>query len=477
MQIKDLIKAAVFCGILSILLLTFYKVFRFKYTDGIYSMDIFYELEEDSLDVLVLGSSHAFEDINPAVLWEEQGIAAYDLCASIQPMWNTYYFLKEALKTQKPKVIILEGYCLNYDLDYSDEGRRVTNYYGQAFSFDKLCAGMESVPREEWGAYLPEWVRFHNRYQELEDSDFLPYLGQKNYYQNWKGFGSNCGIWGGAEVEDFYTEESVPLYPKTEKFYRKILELAQSKGIPLLVIITPYAGIDRVSFAQYNRAAEIAEEYGIPFINYNTMVEEIGIDYSQDIPDKQHLNHLGSKKFTSYLGKYLKENYDLPDHRGDAAYVSWDINALCNAQEVYNQSVTEISELGGYISKLNQVSYITILSITGEIGEEKAEELAGMLREFGIDESTCRQGGTWVKHQEEFIFYSEGKPEYFWHQEIFGGDLAVKGLTKLEAEIYFGPEKQNKVENGVNILVYDTLTECLVDTIGFDADYIWQGVR
>ena len=27
---------------------------------------------------------------------------------------------------------------------------------------------------------------------------------------------------------------------------------------------------------------------------------------------------------TSYLGGYLKETYDLPDHRGDAEYDSWD---------------------------------------------------------------------------------------------------------------------------------------------------------
>ncbi len=84
-------------------------------------MDAFRNLEEDSLDILVLGSSHAYVDINPAVLWSEYGIAAYDLCGSNQPMWNTYYYLKEALKTQTPKVVVLEAYCVSLDLEYIDE--------------------------------------------------------------------------------------------------------------------------------------------------------------------------------------------------------------------------------------------------------------------------------------------------------------------------------------------------------------------
>lgn len=474
---KNVMKVAVFTGILVFLLLGFYRIFRFKYTDGIYSMDAFHALEDNSLDVLVLGSSHAFEDINPAVLWEEQGIAAFDLCGSIQPVWNTYFFLKEALETQNPKVVILEGYCLSLDLDYIDEGRIVKNYYGLSMSLNKIQAGMESVPREQWKEYLPEWIRYHNRYQELERSDFLDYLGQTNYYKNWKGFGSNCGYLESASVENFYTEETVPLHEKTEKYYRKILELGQEKGIQLLVVISPYAGISREAFAKYNRAEEIAGEYGVPFINYNTMVEEIGLDYTQDIPDMEHLNHQGSTKFTSFLGNFLKENYELPDHRGEEAYISWDINALCTDQEVYNQRLSEVYSLENYIRKLNQGSYTVMLSVTGELNEEKEGKLVRVLADFGIDEETCRQGGTWVKQGEEFIYYSGGESEYLWHQEVSTGDLAVKGISETEAELYWREQKQNKVETGINILVYDSITEMLVDAVGFDAARDWQGVR
>ena len=86
-----------------------HQVLSFKHRDGLYSMQKFYEQEEGTVDVLVLGPSLAFADINTAVLWDEYGMSAFNLAGSIQPMWNTYYYLKEALKYQRPKVIVLSA--------------------------------------------------------------------------------------------------------------------------------------------------------------------------------------------------------------------------------------------------------------------------------------------------------------------------------------------------------------------------------
>ena len=105
---KSIIKTIAFLLILFTSLYFTDSALRLKSSDGIYSLKKFYEQDENSIDVLILGSSHAFENFNTGVLWEEQGIASYVLGGSWQPVWNTYYYLKEALKTQKPKLIILE---------------------------------------------------------------------------------------------------------------------------------------------------------------------------------------------------------------------------------------------------------------------------------------------------------------------------------------------------------------------------------
>ena len=41
--------------------------------------------------------------------------------------------------------------------------------------------------------------------------------------------------------------------------------------------------------------------------------------------DYAHVNTKGATKFTLYFAKYLDSIYDLPDHRGDDRYNSWDL--------------------------------------------------------------------------------------------------------------------------------------------------------
>ncbi len=68
----------------------------------------FYKLEEDSLDVLFLGASQMFCGVNAQKLTEEYGISSYDFGASAQSLNITDYYLREALKTQKPKLVMVE---------------------------------------------------------------------------------------------------------------------------------------------------------------------------------------------------------------------------------------------------------------------------------------------------------------------------------------------------------------------------------
>ena len=62
-------------------------------------------------------------------------------------------------------------------------------------------------------------------------------------YENWMGFCSNYvnEVKDTPCLEDSYTEK--PMHQKTEKYYRKILQLAEEKQIPVLVVVTPYPDI------------------------------------------------------------------------------------------------------------------------------------------------------------------------------------------------------------------------------------------
>ena len=59
----------------------------------------------------------------------------------------------------------------------------------------------------------------------------------------------------------------------------------------MLVALSPYAGISESEQAVFNTAGDIAKEYGVNFINYNLLYNDIGIDFSQDAADPGHLNY------------------------------------------------------------------------------------------------------------------------------------------------------------------------------------------
>ena len=120
---KKLIGTVVFLALAAGLLWKLNEVFSLKQEDGIVPMELFYEQKPGSIDVMFYGSSHTYSDINPAVLWDQEGISSYDLAGSLQPLWNTYYYMKESLKYQRPKVMVVELVRAIESRDFS-QGKR-----------------------------------------------------------------------------------------------------------------------------------------------------------------------------------------------------------------------------------------------------------------------------------------------------------------------------------------------------------------
>ena len=55
------------------------KTLQFKYDDGVTPTEDFYAFPEDSIDVVLLGSSHLGVNIDTTILSNEFGIAGYKL--------------------------------------------------------------------------------------------------------------------------------------------------------------------------------------------------------------------------------------------------------------------------------------------------------------------------------------------------------------------------------------------------------------
>jgi len=141
-----------------------------------YGTDVlnFYKQEKNSIDILVLGSSHAYSSFNPYLIKEKTGLNGYNFSTQQQPLWITYYYFKEALKYQKPKYVVLEVHMAAVGVEeFAEESINRDAIDKMRFSLNKINAINTSVEKNsERMSYYFNIIKYHSRYKELTMNDF-----------------------------------------------------------------------------------------------------------------------------------------------------------------------------------------------------------------------------------------------------------------------------------------------------------------
>lgn len=321
---RQILKIICFLMIGILLFGCFDKVFSFKYSK---CLDKFYELPDNTVDVLFIGSSHVYKGIDPSVLYEEYGIAAYNLGSASQPIWNSYYYLEEALKTQTPELIVLECYKVTGNEQYADASTTIKATSGMRFSKTYIEAIKASVedPKERMNFYL-RFPWYHARYEEINGGDFLDNYGNP-HYDNFLGYIPEQRLVEEEIPQNINSIDKVePISEKNMLYLNKMVELAKEHDIPMMFLIAPFCKTADEKQPYYNALEQYAEEKQIPLVNGNKYYDEIGLIATEDFGKGKHLLYSGAKKFTKYVGAYLDENYDLPDKRNHPDYGIWQRN-------------------------------------------------------------------------------------------------------------------------------------------------------
>lgn len=472
-NIIKIVRIGIFAFALIFVLKQVSSALSFKYGDGILGIQKLYAMEENSIDVLALGSSHAFEDINTGVLFDSYGIAAYVLAGSVQPYWNTYYYLTEALKTQAPRLIILEAYASTFDFEYSDHSRIIKNNLGIE-CFDTLYESLKvSSPVEDFDDYLLNYRLWHSRYSELNESDFSSYY-HTPLYQYYMGFGINFATTSLEAPPAANIVDTLKLNGKTEEYYRKIIELCISRNIPLLIIASPY-GVTENEQKQINQAELIAKEYEIDFINFNNInyYSLMNLDFATDFADRDHLNYIGNVKYTNYLAGIIQEKYDLPDRRGNSDYEAWTLHSKDILSRINNQYLKEETDFNSYLEKLKISTSNYTVAILLRNNTINLKQYLENLSYFDINADELEDGCLYVIHNGQVDdFFSELCWKY---DSTFGNNhLSITKKTEYKNDtfditynlLWNGTEYATN-EQGICVLVYDNYSETLADICWF----------
>lgn len=262
---------------------------------------------KNSIEVLGFGSSHMYCTLNPLVLWEAEKISSYVLATQNQPVIASYHYMLEALKTQNPKIVILEAYKLIDHNEYPPEAVAHDAIDPLPWSKNKIDLINSIVAPKERKYYYFNILKYHSRWQEVNESDLDFFSNNLNdLFHGYVYLNDQNAI--EKPTSSYNSEEREQFSQVNQKALQKIVSLSKEKNFKLIFLISPYSKFE-VNSKIINELYYFAKQNNISVLDMNKEYESIGFDSTLDFYDDSHLNVNGARKASIYIGKYLKENF------------------------------------------------------------------------------------------------------------------------------------------------------------------------
>ena len=482
-NIKNFIKIACFLVLLAGVLYASERVLMPKGS----TINEFYYEDKNTIDVLYVGSSSMMAAVSPTMSWDEYGFTSYNMYSWSQPVWTSYHYVKEALKYQKPKVVVVEGFGLTYGKSYMDTANfdKVSNQFSLLMrpSLNRLQLALAMRKSQETKVgFIDNYislVSYHSRWKTLEESDFRKVL--ENQYSTVKGFGP---IFTTEAIEPHPYPDNIspqPMYKYSQEYLEKLIALSKKEGFKLIITVMPYQLIDG-EFEIYQSAKQICSENNVEFINYNEpdIYKSIGFDFSKNMAEHAHVNLSGAKLITHHLGGIISKEYLSQKNYSPKTIEKWNTASEVQNRDFANMSLRLSLDITDFANKLKEnKDYITVLATQGnlnQLGVEKAQtafENLGLPTDFLTKNN---QNGLFILDGDNHIFAKTSagqtiEAEYKWE------DLTVKASSSLEkCEIFIGKDNAAKNRNGINVVVYDKQSKKMIHSISFNAFDSYNGM-
>lgn len=462
-------------------LLRYKFVFRFEETPETEMWENFYELPEDSTDILFLGSSHVYNDVNPMLIYEESQIKGFDLSTSNQDFFASFHLLREALKTQKPRVVALESFGFFQTPFYAEDYDK-SSYYKMAFD-DMHISGNKLDAVMEWKKNTGDikvmerlfpLLDYHSRWNELYPVDFESDV-LRSVLLGYACSDKSAGKYDYSGYGRDNIEETSPFADSTMAYFEKIYNLCADNDIELVIFTSPEVFPNAGNYLAVER---LAADLDIPYINYNyaDIYESLGIDGATDWRDPSHLNMYGAPKFSRKLIADISEITGLLPSDGNEVFYA-------DKVEKYHKlagtlTLAKENDFEKYIETLAESDYAVFIVAKDEAFGGLSDDVKAKLQKItpGVDYSDCYGRSFYAVCENGSCIYdmntqilehegalSDGSAYYLASVGFYAG--AENGVSFAEVEINGQGCCIN--ENGLNFVVYNTVTDEIVDSCMF----------
>lgn len=467
-------KCVTFVCILCILIAALYRIILPKFfVDGKWPTTAtyvgFYEMEENTIDVLFLGSSCAVSAFIPQELYNNYGITSYNLGCTKQSTVTSYFWLKEALAHQHPKALVLDCfYLFLYDaqepLNIAESSTRSALNYMRWSSVKReaiktICELDDK--QSQLSYYFPN-IRYHTRWTALTETDFS-FSDMSRHYEL-KGYApiaDYCG-YNYSPFEEGDTENEAEILPLMEEYLNKIAELCKQEGIELILTAAPNA-VENIE--RYNVIHKYADEHNLLFLDFNEkeLYEKIDFQFGVDHADTHHTNLWGAQKVTNYIGKILTEQYGIEERIDE----QWENTR--NYYELIQKDceLAHIENIDEYLTQLHDDRYSIFISVKGLYASHLKDSTAQKIKELGLMD---------LKGEKRYCYYaviSDGKiEEQIAYEPIsHSGSIRNNHITydiTGAGSIIIDDEEQSQDRGGLNFVVYNNDTRKIIDSVCFN---------
>ena len=431
-------------------------------------------MEKNSIDVLFLGSSHCVSSFSPQEIYDQYGLRSYNLGTAQQNILVSYYWLKEALRYQHPKAVVLDVYFCFQNPRQSSEGSiryaidpmRLSPVKMEAI--DAIC---EYDKSQTMSYYFP-LNRFHGRWESLEENDFS--FIERLSHSEMKGFTVLQGSCGNEAYQPFDIDDSVEpaaMVPLMQEYLDKITSLCRENNIELILVTTP-ASVS--SAARYNCINAYAQEHQLAYYDFNesSLYHETGYQFSADNYDNHHLNYLGAKKVSDKMGELLTNER----HRIPAVYdEQWEMSRDFYETAIQNAELSTITDLEKYLQAIDRSSYSIFIAVKEDASAYMNDGVANGLQRLGLSTDLHGKYG--------YSYYAVILPDGIL-EDCAGQPLSASGTfcggrcayqissAGLEygssCSIIIDHNEYAIQDRGLNIVVYDHVYRKVVDSVCFD---------
>lgn len=435
--------------------------------------------QDTSYDVMYFGTSHVLNGFIPQELWEEYGITSYNFGGNGMHLPATYWLIKNILDYTAPKLILIDCSKLSSDTMSNttiQQGHSIWDAF--PLTKNKWLAIKDIFEPEEQLEFLWKLSIYHNRWEELTKDDF-----KVSYSVNH----------GAITYFNVATPKKFVPIPDSSKsgadtngvlYLRKAIELCQSRGIDVILTYLPFPASSSKQ-KEANRAADIADEYGIPYLNFLKM--DGIVDFNTDLKDADHLNFSGACKITSYLGAYFMENYGFSSHKGEEAFRQWDTDYNQYASTTQSRFSWQ-KDLAGNLLQLSNQKYSSAIHIRKDSALWQDEQIFWLIKNIpslgGLEKiSTAAENG------DEYFLFADNRNGTF--LECIGAETALETGTFLIPVCYETSaddghtlsigEMKYQFGNGasdadIQIAIIDNATGRIIKTMSFNVTVTAQKV-